>query len=266
MADVAARSGEERPKTGGVQSLERVFELLELMADAGGEMGLSQLAAGSGLPIPTIHRLIRTLADLGYVRQKAATRRYILGPRLIRLGESAKGMLGTWAKPFLSELVELSGETANLAVLDGSQAVYVAQVPTTRHSLRMFTEVGRHVPLHCSGVGKMLLAQLPTADARDIVDRTGLPAQTPATITKPVQLMRELDQIRQRGYALDDGEQEIGVKCVAVAVPASPLLAAISVSAPEARLPDSVRTALVPQLQRVAEEFGRSLLQAEETA
>ena len=130
-----------RESTGGVQSLQRAFDLLERMADAGGEASLSELAATSGLPLPTIHRLIRTLVTCGYVRQNS-NRRYALGPRLIRLGESASRQFGTWARPWLARLVDQVEETANLAVLDGDEVVYVAQVPS-RHSMRMFTEVGR---------------------------------------------------------------------------------------------------------------------------
>src|SRR5690606_32825358 len=93
------------------------------MADAGGEISLSQLADSSGLPLPTIHRIIRTLVDNGYVRQ-LPSRRYALGPRLIGLGESASRMLGTWARPHLAQLVDELGETANLAMLDGDKVVY----------------------------------------------------------------------------------------------------------------------------------------------
>ena len=150
-------------RAGGVQSLERAFDLLERMADAGGEVGLSELSASSGLPLPTIHRLMRTLLASGYVRQQP-NRRYALGPRLIRLGESASRLLGTWARPYLAELVEATGETANMALLDGDEVVYVAQVPS-RHSMRMFTEVGRRVLPHSTGVGKALVWRTLTSTA-----------------------------------------------------------------------------------------------------
>jgi IclR family acetate operon transcriptional repressor len=105
-----------------VQSLERAFELLELLTDSGGALGLSQLSSSSGLPLTTIHRLMGTLVRMGYVR-RGGSRRYVLGPRLIRLGERASQMLGSWAKPHLAELVELTGETANLAMLEGDNVV-----------------------------------------------------------------------------------------------------------------------------------------------
>src|SRR5690349_12464029 len=215
----------------GVQSLERAFTLLELMADDGGEVPLSRLAVGSGLPLSTIHRLIRTLVARGYVRQ-LPSRRYVLGPRLIHLGESSSRALSAWALPHLTDLVDGTGETANMAMLDGDRVVYVAQVPS-RHSMRMFTEVGRRVYLHCTGVGKALLAQLPDPVATEIINRTGLPAYTPHTITDPARLLEELGKIRRCGYALDDEEQEIGVRCVAVPLAGTPTLAAISISGPQ---------------------------------
>jgi IclR family transcriptional regulator, acetate operon repressor len=218
----------------GVQSLERAFTLLELMAEDGGEVPLSRLAVGSGLPLSTTHRLVRTLVARGYVRQ-LPSRRYVLGPRLIHLGESSSRALGHWAQPHLTDLVDGTGETANMAMLDGDRVVYVAQVPS-RHSMRMFTEVGRRVYLHCTGVGKALLAQLPRETAREIVERAGMPRRTPRTITDPDELMEELDRISRKGYAVDDGEQEAGVRCVAVPVLGGPGQTALSVSGPAGRV------------------------------
>src|SRR5215207_971408 len=182
----------------GVQSLERAFALLELMAEDGGDVPLSRLAVGSGLPLSTIHRLIRTLVARGYVRQ-LPSRRYVLGPRLIHLGESSSRTLGTWARPHLSELVDATGETANLAMLDGDRVVYVAQVPS-RHSMRMFTEVGRRVHLHCTGVGKVLLAGLPDDEVREVLARAGMPARTARTLTDADALLAELHRVAGQGY------------------------------------------------------------------
>ena len=181
--------------SGGVQSLERAFDLLERMADAGGEVGLSELSVSSGLPLPTIHRLMRTLVACGYVRQQA-NRRYALGPRLIRLGESASRLLGTWARPYLARLVEETGETANMALLDGDEIVYVAQVPS-KHSMRMFTEVGRRVLPHSTGVGKALLAEPPADEVRALLARTGMPAATEKTITTPDGFLAALEEVRR---------------------------------------------------------------------
>ncbi len=245
---MAEDTGSERGA--GVQSLNRAFALLEHMAAAGGDVALSELAARSGLPLPTIHRIIRTLVGSGYVRQ-LPSRRYALGPRLIGLGDAASRMLGEWARPHLAQLVDEVGETANMAVLDGDAVVYVAQVPS-RHSMRMFTEVGRRVPVHCTGVGKALLAQLPPERVRALLAGAGMPAQTPHTITDPDRLARELDRIRHQGYAVDDAEQELGVRCVAVAVPGGPSMTALSVSGPESRVTWAAVERIAPLLREAA--------------
>jgi len=243
--------------SGGVQSLERAFDLLERMADAGGEVGLSELSVAGGLPLPTIHRLMRTLVACGYVRQQP-NRRYALGPRLIRLGESASRLLGTWARPHLARLVEESGETANMALLDGDEIVYVAQVPS-KHSMRMFTEVGRRVLPHSTGVGKALLAGFPAEEVRALLSRTGMPAATEKTITTPDAFLAALEEVRRAGYAVDDNEQELGVRCLAVPVPDSPTAAAISISGPAGRLTDAATEKIVPILQEVARDLSAAL-------
>jgi IclR family transcriptional regulator, acetate operon repressor len=243
--------------TGGVQSLERAFDLLERMADAGGEVGLSELSGSSGLPLPTIHRLMRTLVSCGYVRQHP-NRRYALGPRLIRLGESSSRLLGTWARPHLARLVEETGETANMALLDGDEVVYVAQVPS-RHSMRMFTEVGRRVLPHSTGVGKALLANTPPDEVRAVLARTGMPAATERTITTPEGFLEALAHVREVGYAMDDNEQELGVRCIAVSVPNSPTAAAISISGPAGRVTEASTDKFVPLMHEVAEQLSKAL-------
>lgn len=241
----------------GVQSLDRAMRLLEHLADAGGSMRLAELEVASGLPLPTIHRLLRSLAHNGYVRQEPS-RRYALGPGLIRLGETAGRALGSWALPCLAELVSEIGETANMALLEGDAVVYVAQVPSP-HSMRMFTEVGRRVQAHSTGVGKALLAQLPDAQVLDLLRRTGMPPRTPRTLTDPVVLLAELGEIREQGWAVDDAEQEVGVRCVAVPILGGPARAAMSVSGPSGRMTASRVVEIAPILQRAASGLARTL-------
>jgi IclR family acetate operon transcriptional repressor len=250
-------AGTKTARTGGVQSIERAFELLELLADAGGTLGLSELSSASGLPLPTIHRLVRTLVNQGYVRQEPS-RRYTLGPRLIRLGEASGRLLGTWLRPHLVHLVQLTNETANLAMLDGEEIVYIAQAPSP-HQMQMFTEPGRRVSAHCTAVGKALLAQLAPDDARAILKRSGMPGVTAATITDPDILLAHLEVIRRQGYAIDDGEQEVGVRCFAVPLAASPAMQAISVSGPVARMTDDAARRIVPALLQVAGEINERI-------
>lgn len=221
-------------KNTGVQSVNRAFALLELLTTLGGEAGVGELSEGLELPGPTIHRLLRTLIQRGYVMQ-LPSRRYSLGPGLIRLGEGATRRLSSWALPALSRLGEATQETVNLAVLDGDLAAYVAQVPS-KHQMRMFTEVGRRVLPHAAGVGKALLSQLPDEDVRALVARTGLPGYTPTTLTTEEALLAEVADIRRRGYAIDEGEQEVGVRCFAVPIPGLALPLAVSISGPAGRV------------------------------
>jgi IclR family acetate operon transcriptional repressor len=245
------------PSKGGVQSLQRAFGLLELVAAQRGAMSISELSAASGLAPATLHRLARTLVDLGYLRQEPS-RRYALGPRLFLLAESSSAMLDSVAQPHLAHLVDEIGETANLAMLDGDQVAYVAQAPG-RHSMRMFTEVGRRVLPHCTAVGKALLALSADAEVRALLARTGLPRHTPHTLTDPDDLLAQLVVVRGRGYAMDEGEQEVGVRCVAVSVPGSRTRLAMSISGPAPRMSDELLVHAVPVLQAAARSLGAEL-------
>lgn len=233
--------------------MDRVFHLLEQLADAGGVLSLSELAARTGLPMPTIHRLLRSLINQGYVRQESS-RRYALGPRLIRLGESASRMLGAWALPHLATLVTRYGETTNLAMLEADACIYIAQVPSP-HPMRMFTEVGRVVPLHSTGVGKALLSTLPDEQVLAILQRAGMPSATKHTLIREDAMLDELAHIRENGYAIDDGEQELGVRCIAVPLRDLPFTAALSVSGPSSRMSMDDALRIAPHLQAAAADI-----------
>jgi IclR family transcriptional regulator, acetate operon repressor len=236
----------------GVQSVHRALDVLERLAAAGGTASLTDLAAACGLPLPTLHRLASTLAGRGYLRQ-TPDRRYSLGSRLVPLGTEAHALLGERALPVLRELAALTGESANLAVLSHDSAEYVSQAPG-RHTMRTFTEVGNRVALHCTGVGKALLATVPPPQARHLIATSPLAARTAATITDPAALHEEIALIRARGYALDEGEMEVGVRCVAVGVPgASPM--AVSVSGPAARMTDALVATAVTALRAASAEL-----------
>lgn len=241
-----------------VQSVERALDVLEALAEHGGEAALSEIAARTGLPYGTIHRLLRTLLARGYVRQES-DRRYALGGGLVRLGGIAESMVGVWAQPYLAKMVELSGETANLAVLEGDFIVYVAQVPSPRR-LRMFAEVGRRVLPHSTAVGKVLLAGRPAAEAMAVFERTGMPRRTPNTITDLPAMLAELGAVKARGYAMDLGEEELDVHCLAVPVlDGERVVAAMSVSGPAGRIDALDRDELAEGLRKIALDFGNEL-------
>lgn len=236
-----------------VQYLDRAFALLERLADAEEPITLSEIAERTELPAATVHRLLGFLTSQGYVQQVTA-KRYRLGLRMIRLGRAAGRGLGTYAEPCLNQVVELFGETANIAMLESDLCVYVAQVPSPR-TVRMFTEVGQMVTPHCTGVGKAILSLMPDDEVVALLHRVGMAARTEHTLTTPEALLADLAQVRKRGYATDDGEQELGVMCVAVPLLDLPFLAALSVSGPSSRLGSEQVPTMAARLTQIAAEF-----------
>lgn len=265
----ASHREHERASLGGVQSVERTLDLLEYLARSSSWVGISELSNATGQPVGTIHRLLKTLVGRKYVVRDSHTRRYALGPAFRLLADAGLQTID-WSEigtPLLRELVEISGETANLAVMEGNRAVYVAQAQSLR-MVRMFTELGNRVPLHCTGCGKVLLAYQPDSVIASIIAETGLPGYTDKTITDAGQFQQELEMIRQQGYAVDNGEQEEGVRCLAVPVygPKGKVVAAMSISGPSSRL-DSRRTpALLPHLKRISAAISSALAASQENA
>lgn len=258
----ASHREHERASLGAVQSVERTLDLLEYLARSSGWMGISELSNATGQPVGTIHRLLMTLVARNYVVRDGRTRRYTLGPAFRRLAGISL-QTPDWAEigtPLLRDLVEISGETANLAVMEGDRAVYVAQVQP-RRMVRMFTELGNRVYLHCTGCGKVLLAYQPDSVIASIIAETGLPGFTDTTITDPGQLKQELEMIRQQGYAIDNGEQEEGVRCIAAPVydPRGKVIAALSISGPGSRLDSRRIPTLLPHLKRISAAISSAL-------
>ena len=179
-----------------VQSVDRVFGLLEHLADGDGALSLSELAARSGLPMPTIHRLIR----LGRPGLRPPGRLQAIHHRATDdlaggVRQPVAGIVGDSGTRRARPEV---GETSNMAMLEGSGVIYVAQVPSPR-AMRMFTEVGRFVMPHCTGVGKAILSTMPDDEVGALLKRTGMPPRTEHTITSVKKMLAELAIIRQSG-------------------------------------------------------------------
>lgn len=244
---------------GAVQSVGRVLDLLEALAGEDTGIGVTRLGHATGLPYATIHRLLATLRERGYVAQDADSRRYTLGPRLIWLGEAAESLYGVWVRPYLSQLVELTGESANMAILEGDHAVYVAQVPSP-HTVRMFTQIGNRVMLHSTAVGKVMLAYQSRDLAWQVIRDRGLPERTVNTITDADEFIATLDDVEAQGFAVDSEEEEIGVRCVAVPVfELGGTVAALSISGPVTRLSEETYRDFLPTMQTIAGSVTASL-------
>ena len=242
MAD-SGQNGEApgRRERTGVQSVERTLDILESLVEFGSEVGLVEISQAVTLPLATVHRLLGTLIRRGYVKQNRQNRKYSLGFRALQMGNDMRQRfsLRLEARPFLHRLMERTGESANLAVLDDGEVVYIDQAQSSK-ILRMFTQLGNRLPAHSTGSGKVMLAFGAPEVADGVLRRYGMPRRTPNTITDPLRFREELARVRDVGYAVDDEEHEEGVRCLAVPVRdgSGQVVASLSVSGPATRLND----------------------------
>jgi IclR family acetate operon transcriptional repressor len=230
----------------GQSALSRGLLVLERLAQSDNGITLSDLAQQVGLPPATAHRVLTTLDQQGFIQQDSERGLWFIGLTAFQIGSaflSHRDFIAT-ARPFMRQLMETAGETANMAVLENGEAVFVSQIEC-QEMMRMVVRLGSHTPMHASGVGKALLATLPEYEVTKILHRQGLPRLTDHTIDAPAKLRAALDEIRRCGYAVDDEEQTLGLRCVAAPLydEFSEAIAAVSISGPKVRITD----------QRVAE-------------
>ncbi|WP_366656821.1 IclR family transcriptional regulator [Fodinicurvata sp. EGI_FJ10296] len=232
-----------RDRAGGqVQSLGRALTLLEHLARRPDGRSLSDLAAAAELAPSTVHRLLKSLESRGFAAVDADTGLWCVGIAAFTVGNAflrGRSYIAV-AQPHMRSLAETTGETINLAVPDHGAALYVAQIES-QHMMRVFARMGTWVPLHCSGVGKAILIGLSAEDRSAMIrSRIRLTRLTDRTLTEPEALARDLAAAEARGYAIDDGEHAVGLRCVAAPIfdNAGMPLAAVSVSGPAARVTD----------------------------
>lgn len=261
--DAARPSDPKRPRN-LVQTIERVDQLLGILGKATQALSLGELAEAVGLPKGTTHRLLSSLIYFNYAQQDPVGRGYRLGFKLVTLGNYLLDQidLRKVAQPHLLELAQRTEETANLTVLDQGEALYIDKIQLSSSGLHMSASIGYRAPLHCSAMGKVLLAHQPDAMIDRIISR-GLPRRTAKTITDGDRLKTHLQTVRSEGYALDDEEHSDGVRCVAAPIRNmhGEVVAAISVSAPAVRVTrkvahQSIRPLVVATAEKIANQLG----------
>lgn len=239
-------------KTDQVQSLVRALSILDGLALADEGTTLTEIAQQIGLSPSTAHRLLTTLEQARYVHFDAERKLWAVGVQAFITGSAflKTRNLVLCARPHMRALMEETEETVNLAVADQNEAIYLAQVEC-RHMMRAFARPGGRVPLHCSSVGKVLLAAMTDIELAKVLHDRGLPKVTIKTITTPSALKADLALVRDRGYALDDEEHAVGLRCVASVIynENSDPIGAVSLSGPMARIPDE-RIAVLGELVR----------------
>ncbi len=246
------------PATPTVQVLERMFKLLEILAEREEAVSLKEISDKSGLHPSTAHRILNDLATGRFVERPVAGS-YRLGMRLLELGNLVKGRLSVRdaALAPMRELHKLTQQAVNLSMRQGDEIVYVERAYSERSGMQVVRAIGGRAPLHLTSVGKLFLAVDDAQRLRSYASRTGLPGQTRNSITQLPLLERELSKARQYGVARDNEELEIGVRCMAAGVydDQNKLIAGLSISAPADRLDES----WVSKLQATASEISSAL-------
>jgi DNA-binding IclR family transcriptional regulator len=239
----------------------RLFGLLEVMAAKDQRYSLQGLVEETGIPKPTLHRMLQQLEGAGLLQRESDGRHYGIGTRLRRLAENLllNDSLHGARHTVLRQLVEEIGESCNLTALSGSEVVYLDRVETAA-PLRFYLHSGSRVPVHCSASGKVFLAQMSPAQRRRLLSNAPLEPYTAKTLTDPDALEKEVQRVRKDGYALDNEEFLPGLLCIAALVPSgdgAPSNLCIAVQAPVMRLDAAKARALLPALQRAAIALSR---------
>src|SRR5258706_5310692 len=250
------------PRDGGVQSVDRAISIIETLAEDDEGYRLSDLAVRTGLSPSTVHRLLTTLEKRRFVQFDRDQSMWHIGAQSFAVGATfaRRRNFVCQAMPYLRKLRDQTKETANLAVVDDETIIVLTRMES-REIMRSLTKVGGRVAMVASGVGKAVLATYSDEHVNAIIRRRGMPRLTEKSIVRPGELFRELQAIRRQGYAVDDEEARMGLRCVAAVVysDCGEPLAAISVSGMTSRVTDDRLPALGRTVRELAAELTAAL-------
>lgn len=245
-----------------LQSVTRALSVLELL-DAHGELGVTEIGQMLSLEKSTAFRLVSTLKACKYIVQNAANSKYSNSYKLFQMGSNVARNTGLpkMGHPFMLELSSRTGEAVNLAVLDGSKALYISKIEST-DSIKVCMNLGQSIPLHCTALGKALIAHLPENRVRELLRDEPFVRFTSNTVSNMNELVEELARIRARGYSIDNEEHIKGIRCIASPVfdSTGQVPAALSIALPQFRFDENPeRERLYDLVRDVARRFSRSL-------
>ncbi|WP_421870588.1 IclR family transcriptional regulator [Pararhizobium sp.] len=249
------RKASENAVPSSVQVLDRSLKLLDLVASGDGA-ALTDLSDQSGMAPSTVHRLLTALAGHGMVTHDTETGAWTIGLKAFEIGNAFLRFrkLGTISRPFLKQLMEHSGETANIGIEDGGDVVFISQVES-HAPMRAFFRPGRRGPIHASGIGKAILSTWENAAIERLLSRQPLMRFTEKTRDTLPRLLSDIETIRSRGWSIDDEEHTLGMRCLAAPIfnEYGEAIAGISISGPAVRLPDGTLAALGPVVKAAAD-------------
>jgi len=245
-----------------IKVLDKSLSVLELLLQKGSAMNMTELSEKLELYPSTIHRILDTLKNWGYVEQDPNTQKYQLGLKALELGMAKLYQMDLVreATPYLKELVNQCNETVHLGVLEEGEVLYLAKEESSQ-TIRMCSYVGKRAPLHCTGLGKVLLAHLPEKERKKISREKVFPRLTANTITDKRELEKELDKVREQGFALDREENEKYVCCVAAPIRnyQGEVIAALSISSPVFRIDKNAQNNLKKVLIETSKKISMRL-------
>ncbi len=252
----------EETQKNPIQVSEKLFQVIEVLAEHG-PMGIMELSAALGFHKSTTHRLVTSLQCLGYIRQDSDSLKYALSLKFLQIGSKIINQtnVASLIHPILRRISDVVGETVHLVRREGNDVVYIDKVESGAGSIRMASRVGNRLPLYCSGVGKALLAEMEDEEIKKIWNTSNVRQLTPKTIVSFDQLEERIAQVRAEGCALDDEENEEGVRCIAVSlqdyhrVP----VYALSISGPVHRMTDERMLELKDQILMYKNEIEKLL-------
>jgi len=249
-----------------IKVLTKTFAVLEILLEHRSPMSMSEISEKLGFYPSTVHRILDTLKYGGYVEQNSTTQKYQLGLKLLELGMGKLHQIDLVkeAKPFLRDLAKKCNETVHLGIFEDTNVLYLAKEESSQ-TIRMISYVGRRAPLHCTALGKVLLAFLPSTERNDILARIELSKLTDKTIIDKKQLEIELNKIEQKGMGWDREENEKDVRCIAAPIRdyQGRVIAAVSVSSPAYRVnkenQDHLQEELITTCQKISSRLGFKL-------
>ncbi|MDF2519848.1 MAG: transcriptional regulator, IclR family [Clostridia bacterium] len=248
-----------------IQSVDRTFEILEILASEPRGLHIADLVQRTYMNKSTIHRILKTLSEWGYVEQKA-DKSYRLGVKIVDLSRMYLNnlQLRTEALPYLEELRDKTQLTVHLGIMEDGEVIYIDKLNTS-NNFRMYSKIGKRVNAHSTSLGRSMMSYMETEDIKEIVKKRGLAPATKKTLRTEEELFAELEKIKSRGYAIDDEENEDGVRCVAAPIfdYTGQIIAAVSATAfieslPYERIP-SVAESVVSCANNISRRMGYNI-------
>ncbi len=220
-----------------IQVIDRALDVLELLATEKGGLGVTEIGHRLGLHKSTVHRILSAMAERGYIEKASGSGMYKIGLKLVELSSVhlSNVELKTEARPYLWELTSKMNLTSHLAILDGVDAIYIEKVDVVSN-IRLYSQIGRRIPVYCSALGKSLLSGLPDGELGDTVARCNFVKFTEKTLTDKNELISQVRKVRLKGWSMDDEEHDEGIRCIAAPVfdYRGKVIAALSISGPAA--------------------------------